>query len=400
MRHLAFIAAVLLVITSAGCDRFVQGIDPPIDNIDDGKLDTEEQLPFLIAGLDGAFAKAYGRLSLLSGALSDEMEFQLNVPGATSLALMQIDHGSILLDNDEAEAAIALLGQYRYQADDLLARCGRITFSDTTVRNEALFYGLLHGGISRYLWGSYFGLSEESGGGVIDSGPFIPTSQMYQLALAKLNEALPYAPDQARKHAVGTLIARIHLIEGRYGEAENGALQGLAAGEHAMSAVFGPEARTDWHEKAGHGRTQLVAAQRFRLYLDEDPAEAARIPMETVTGADQTTLYERQAKYASESAPIPFVTWQENELILAETAVRAGRAAEALGRINAVRASHGLDPRMDTALDSLFIERDKELFGTGLRLLDQRRFDAWHPTPGAWRYLPITRSERDGNGNI
>jgi hypothetical protein len=60
-------------------------------------------------------------------------------------------------------------------------------------------------------------------------------------------------------------------------------------------------------------------------------------------------------------------------------------------------------------------EREKEFFVTGLRLLDQRRFDipfvrqdlnietgavTVDPVAGNWRHLPITQSERNQNPNF
>ena len=49
---------------------------------------------------------------------------------------------------------------------------------------------------------------------------------------------------------------------------------------------------------------------------------------------------------------------------------------------------------------ALMLERDKELFTMGLRLPDQRRFDAWHLGADTWQYFPITQSERNGNDNF
>jgi hypothetical protein len=91
---------------------------------------------------------------------------------------------------------------------------------------------------------------------------------------------------------------------------------------------------------------------------------------------------------------------QENELILAEIAIREGQAAPALARINAVRSSHGLDAMPSATLDSIYVERDKELFCTGMRLIDQRRFNKWHLAQGTWKFLPISSSERETNKNL
>ncbi len=65
-----------------------------------------------------------------------------------------------------------------------------------------------------------------------------------------------------------------------------------------------------------------------------------------------------------------------------------------------MRASHGIDPLATADLDVLYEERDKELCFTGIRVVDQRRFDKWHLGPGTWKYFPITQDERNINPNI
>jgi starch-binding outer membrane protein, SusD/RagB family len=79
---------------------------------------------------------------------------------------------------------------------------------------------------------------------------------------------------------------------------------------------------------------------------------------------------------------------------------RNSQNTEALTFVNAVRASHGLDARTETNLDSIMIERDKELFCFGLRLTDQRRNNTWHLPAGTWKFLPITEDEREANPNL
>jgi hypothetical protein len=86
--------------------------------------------------------------------------------------------------------------------------------------------------------------------------------------------------------------------------------------------------------------------------------------------------------------------------MLAELDVRDGNAAAALPRVNAVRASHTLAALAAIDLDGIYVERDKELFVTGVRLLDQRRFNRFHLPAGTWQFLPITDDERNNNPNF
>lgn len=76
-------------------------------------------------------------------------------------------------------------------------------------------------------------------------------------------------------------------------------------------------------------------------------------------------------------------------------------STDAMTYIENVRISHGLDPlAVPLTLDEIFNERDKELFCTGARLIDQRRSGKWHLSNSAWHYLPITQNERTRNPNL
>jgi hypothetical protein len=134
-----------------------------------------------------------------------------------------------------------------------------------------------------------------------------------------------------------------------------------------------------------------------------DSTESNRILIESITGTNGQTYY-RQAKYLYKESPLTVISWQENELMLAELDLRDGNDTDALERVNRVRASHGIDPLNSMTMEDLIDERDKEMFVTGIRLVDQRRFDdnynTWHLSPNTWRYLPIPEIERSANPNF
>ena len=50
-----FMALMLLSFCMASCDSFVDGVDPLSSQVDDDRLNTEAQFPFLITGLLGAY---------------------------------------------------------------------------------------------------------------------------------------------------------------------------------------------------------------------------------------------------------------------------------------------------------------------------------------------------------
>ena len=402
---LTFLALVLVVTMGAACDSFVESVDEPIDTIGDDLLNNPEQIPFVITGIQSRFSTTYDRLAVHSGGLSDELFFDQRVPNATFPSFREMDEGDITFANNSNDGVYNDLGELRFFSDDLLRRLADITFDDQDLQREAQFTGNFYGGVARYFFAVYFGLTQREGGGVItddpdNPGPFVPSSEMYALALDKLNAARGLADDYHTR-VINTLVARIHLFQGNFGEARSAANAGLQDGDDAFTSLHTPENTNYWWSQAGPGRHQWVVDFRFKGYVDEDPAEANRIQLAEIAGNDDppTTFY-RQDRYTVQGTPLPFVTWQENALMLAELDLRDGNAASALGRMNAVRASHGLSDLGAADMDVLALERDKELFTMGLRLPDQRRLDAWHLGAETWQFFPITQSERNGNDNF
>ncbi|HRK74956.1 MAG TPA: hypothetical protein PLL64_11825, partial [Rhodothermales bacterium] len=90
-----------------------------------------------------------------------------------------------------------------------------------------------------------------------------------------------------------------------------------------------------------------------------------------------------------------------------EVAVREGDGATALSLVNEVRTTGRTIPALaeNPKLDTILVEREKELFCQGVRLIDQRRTGKWHlgNTPAGtptWQYMPITERERNANPNL
>jgi len=399
-----FIPLLLILAVGLGftaCEDLVNDVDDPIDTISDGQLNTESQVSFLINGLNTRFSTTYDRIALQAGGLSDEQIFDTNVPNATFPTFRQIDDGEIELDNNSVDGLYNDVGELRFFSDNLLERLAEIEFTDTALRQEAEYYANLYGGIARYFYAAYFGLSETEGGGVIDAGPFIPSSDMYDQALAKLNEALSSAPSAYETKVVNTIIARIHLIRGNYSAADAALANALESGDAPFQSLHSVESSNEWWANSGRGRTQFVADFRFATIVANEPEEANRIVLTTKLGNDETTVYYFQDLYPEAGSPLPFATWQEADLMRAEIALNNSDPGTAETLIDAVRASHGISPLGSApVLDDLIEERERELFTMGLRLVDQRRFDLWHLPAGTWQYLPITQSERNQNENL
>ncbi|MDZ7264932.1 MAG: RagB/SusD family nutrient uptake outer membrane protein [candidate division KSB1 bacterium] len=388
----------------SSCEDYATNVDPLIDKVADELLTSESQVPFVINGVKTRFAATQDQLMVMACMLSDEFFFDGNLPGASWPQYNEIDLGEITLDNASVSNMSLFLGELRFYADDLVRRVGEISFTNADLKESALFQGNLYGGIARYLYATYLGINPNEGGGVIDNGPFIPSAEMYSLAIEKFKEAIKHTRDGYELRIANSLLARTYLFKGDYANALTAALNGMAAGDAPFQGLHSLEANNYFWQQAGAGRTQGGADYRFNDYIIADPKEAHRVLIEEIKGNDGTTTYYRQAKYPVEESPVTFISWQENELMLAELELRSGNSGSALNRVNNVRASHGIDPLAAIDMRSLIVERDKELCFTGVRLPDQRRFDGeyqtWHLTPDKWYYLPITDNERNINPNI
>lgn len=399
MKKNIILVFIILAILSISCEDYVTGVDPLIDRVEDERLDNPAQLNFLIKGVYTRFATTQDVLLVLADGLSDQFIFDEDVPNATFPTFRDIDVGDIRPDNNSVDGAYNPLGELRFFSDDLIRRANAISGADEELKNEALFTGYLFGGIARYFYATYFGLTAEQGGGVIDNGPFIPSSEMYDLALEKFNLALPLSKDTYFTKLTNSLIARTALNKGDYALAATHAALGLSEGDDPFQSLNNSLSDNYYWQQAGVPRSQYVVDFRFKDYVDEDPAEAIRIPLAVRTGNSGKEFY-YQVKYPEDGSPLPTMTWQENNLMIAELILRSNGSGDALTLVNAVRSSHGLAPLGAVDLDVIYVERDKELFLQGQRLPDQKRFNNWHLPAGTWKHLPITDDERNNNPNF
>jgi hypothetical protein len=436
--------ALLAAVTLAACDSFVSEVEDPIDVVNNDALNTPEQVPFLISGVEGEFASVLEDAAVQGGGLADEMFFDRQLDGATFDTFEQIDDADIQFANNSVDAFFNNVGQLRLYADTLVTRVeNQIEFGEDQqgLRSDALFTGHFYGAAARYFYAAYFALEAGGGGGgVINNGPFIPSSDMYDRALDKLDQAASTATGQEALNAkyINTLRARIHLLSGEYGAAASAALNGLAEGDASLQGLYDVQAPNDFYNASGPGRTQFAAAPQLADYdgavVYSSVTEAAdadrsvvRIPLYQSADINGDPSFLVQAKYITREAPIDFLTWEENALMLAELAALHGQdisgnpfgTTDPLALINLVRTQYeGVNALpAGTTVDQALIaaEREKEFFVTGLRLLDQRRFDipfvrqdlnietgavTVDPVAGNWRHLPITQSERNQNPNF
>ena len=395
------ILSIVLSLVFISCKNYVTNVDPLVTDVEDSQLNTEEQIPFLIQGVETQFADALGQTDVCAAGLSDAFIFPINVPAINRVAYKEIDGGEIQLTNNAIDAAYNATGQSRFYADDLVRRINSISISDSSVKNNALFTGYFYGGYARYLYAAYFGLNPTQGGSPINGGPFIGSNDMYDLAIEKFKESLKYLNDNLMIRTVNSVIARAYLYKGDYEQAAIYAENGMVndADEPPFLALHNSIDANAWWANAGAGLYEFMTDFRFKSYIDADTNEAKRIELGSVLSSDSVWYY-YQATYPESRSPQKIITWQENNLMRAELILRGFGSGDALGLVNEVRAFYGIDPLASVDLDVIYTERDKELFASGNRLVDERRFNKWHLGSGTWEYLPVTEAERNGNPNI
>lgn len=402
----------MLALSVWSCQDFVQGVAKPNNAINDADLNSEAELPLLFASISGYFGQYWRFASMYLSTLSDEFRTVEGIAQKPVLpTFREFDNGSPLLERTNREWTF--LGGARFHAQDLLDRVPKIRFSQDSNRLKCLFVGYFHIALVQHHYAAFFGIAPRQSGGVLLGGPFVPSSQMHDTALSNFIRAAEYARTDYERRLVNSFVARIHLLEKRYTLCLSAALNGLREGDAPMSLLYPPSTFNIWYDNAGLNH-QIIPADRFRDYVEAEPAEAGRIRLSVGDAPlpNLTKPYFVQAKYDTDTSRIDLMTWQENALMIAEMQLQVNRnTTAALLEVNRVRASvplvpgiPKLMPRSTTTIDSIRIERQKQLFATGLRTLDQNRFDDWHfpsaQANTAWRYLPISQNERNANPNL
>ncbi|MCZ6819784.1 MAG: hypothetical protein O7G31_09890 [Calditrichaeota bacterium] len=399
MRKSLLLILLFSVFSIFACSGFVEEVDPLINQVEDDRLDDASQVDFLIKGVLHQMSKTADRMAVYAGALSDELVFDQDLPRATFPSFDEINRGEISLDNNSVDGLNINMNEGRFFADDLVDRTMELSEIDAELLRRALYTSYLVGGLMRQYMGSYWGITENEPGGVLDVGPFVPQAQMYALALEKYDLALGQAADDFETRVVQTLIARVHFYGGDFAAAGAAAALGLRAADGNFDALYNIDNNNEYFF-ATHddGRIQFIVDDRYQGYVVADPEEAARLPLLPTEGTSGKIWY-YQNKFPLKESPFPVASWQENELMLAEVEVRNG-GGDPLTRVNDIRASFGMSPLAAVDLDVLYSERERTLWLQGFRLLDQLRFDRFHLAADKWHHFPITERERSINPNI
>ena len=409
MKRILILLIMALSVMFTSCSDWVNSVDPLIDVVQDSRLNDPSQIPFVTNGVEQSLSDAAAETFVVADLLSDEFIFSFDIPSATFIQFQDIDNGNIVLDNFNVRDVNRLVGRLRFYADDLVRRVGSLSGVDPAVEKKAKYIGYFYGGIARCWAASFLGYDKQTGGVAIDNSPIMTNDQAFDQAIEKMKTALAYATDY-QKRVVNTFIARCYLYKKDYTNAATYAAQGMISGDAPFQALYTSQNANYYNVEVGSQRDQLALDPRFKAYVDADSTEAGRIQLGTSVGGSGTTYY-RQQKYLTDDAPINLATWQENDLMLAELALRGAGSGDALSLVNEVRASHNVSAATSVVLinnaapndpnvTSIYTERDKELFTTGFRLPDEHRFGQWHLPAGTWMWVPLNQGEIDYNPNL
>ncbi|MEW6507514.1 MAG: hypothetical protein AB1432_07195 [Bacteroidota bacterium] len=401
MKKIKYLLLVLpLLFYFSACEDYITEVDPLIDVVQDGLLTSESQTEFVVRGVQQRFSVVASQIACQMDLLSDQMGYTSDIASASFPTFEEIDKGAIVLNNATTTGTYRQLGELRFFADDLVKRAGQIKFANTALQTLALYNGNLYGGIARFYIATAFGLNQNQPGGTIDAGPFIPAATLLDQAIEKYNAALNATTDAYSRKVVNSLIAKAYFARGQYAQAVTFAANGMVSPDANFNALHNDVSNIYYWGFAGAGRVQIHVADRFNDYVTADAKETARIKISTVKGISGKTYY-WQTKYPDKGSAFVMMTWRENNLMRAELILRGNATGDALALVNAVRASHGLGNLTTVDLNTLLIERDKEMFCQGTRLIDQNRGAVpWHLAATTWRYMPIPQTERDANPNL
>ncbi len=399
---------IIMAFSFMSCEDWVTEVDPLSSQVENGDLDSEEYLDFLLKGMLGNM----GRSEEFSGlphiiwrvaGFSDEF-----VHGEVDFAP---DHSNFVQDIPMDLNFVANdwenYHQIRFHADDLLDRASNMTISNASLEQRVHWWGNVIGGLMRMYLADHWGLTKDgqNPGAVIttiqqidngETGSFQTDAEIRALARSMLTAALSFDPGETYEGVNGnadkivwSLIARTYLFDGNYSEAKSAADKGFQQGDTPFQLVHSAAFTNYMWYEAGRNNVLFSADTRFVDYVVADRKEGEiisnleeenedsqslrgpegdglgesdaenvrdgldnpneRIPLWELEGDGDNLAY-CQDIYDGRSDYLDLIDWKEMELILAEVAIRAGDNATGLAHINNVRTHHGLDALTSDAM--------------------------------------------------
>ncbi len=370
----------------AGCD-FVDdllAVDAPTRVIG-GTLAVPANANLLVESTIADFECAYAFYAMTTGLASDEL-IDTQLAAATwdydrrSVTRLFGGHGNSCNNTGNvAPPNYTALSMARWSADNVLRLLEGWTDAEVSPtgtgpsRQALIARAAAYGGYSLTLMGEAFCSA------AIDGGPEMTSAQLFQEAETRFTTAIAAAQATNQADILNLALvgrARVRLNLGKKAEAATDAK--LVPETFVKNAAYNTaSSRSGNHVFRWNNRFFWASVDaRFQNLSFGGVADSrVRVVNTGLRGADAFTIVWHQQKYATEASPIPIANWQEAQLIIAE----AEGGASAVAAINRLHAKVNLpafsssDPAAITA--QIIDERRSELFLTGHRMYDIRRFN-------------------------
>ncbi len=422
---LAMAAAMIM----AGCSDLLDVENP--NQLVQEDLETPAAAGALANGALATVTSAFGNMTLIHGAASDELQFV-----GSRDAWVQLQEGDLRDPaNEFTDGAWPSVNQGRWMADEAVRLLQEFDdqgfLADRTVLARSRLYSAMIYTQVADLWEDFV-ISDR-----IEAGPPIGSEnmrQMYDQAVQNLDAALPIAQEAGALELQARILAQRARTKHARGVWDLMNPPGSVPGNplvHDPGAVSDAQAALamvdeDWKfrltfssatvSNAWGGwvneRLELRVSDPYVIPGEEDKTVASIRLEDPIDGVPDPALADIvfEAVGARNFTPVTVVSARELHLILAESALAQNDMGGFTTHINAVRSRDGLTPftgQMD-ALELLQHTRRTNLFNTGRRLMDHYRFGEpsflWRSgqeavtRPGT--LFPITSIERRSNCHI
>lgn len=418
-------AAAALALVACSTDRLLDVGAP--DRVDASTLDNPASAALLVNSAVGDFECAIGSAITVEAIISDEFaDAQLGAAGwpyDRRDANTQTNgiYGTAGCTSAQNPGIYLPLSTSRWSADNILSKLQGWTDAQVPNRQLLIAQAALYAGLS------YATLGMSMCEAAFDLQAQIGQPAMFALAEARFSTAITAATaagsgGDAFKNAAYVGRARVRLYQNNKTSA--------AADAALVPSGFVLNASTGSDDNRRYNRIYAATGQFGDYTVDPssrnlmtegvvDPRSA--VTLTTTRAADAQSPIYMVNKYNSDASPIPIATYDEAQLILAETQT----GATAVATINALRdtwnAAHASGTQLphytgatdDAAVKQLVIdERRRALFVTGLRNYDIQRFQLpFLPavgvafpikggTYGNTTCLPLPDIERFNNPNV
>jgi hypothetical protein len=377
-----WVCAALALLGGAGCDSLLDVSRP--GKLEERDLDDPRLAPLLVLGAQADFECMLGSYIWATSLWTRELHASTTDREVIVYALRSpdvIELGGIPCDSADSPGLWLPLNVARVQAESAIRRIE--SFPSEQVPDRALLLAQA----SAYAAYSYLLAGEAFCELAFDAGPLLTREAAWRLAEERFTESLRHAELALKGQRAGDARGLLSLaLVGRARSRLNlGNTEGVVEDAQRVDEGFVYLATNS----AGHPRRynrifdrvnrvrHSSVAEPYRALKVEGVADP-RVPVAfhgVGTGRDGRTEIWIQLKYASLGEGIPFASWREAQLMMAE--VNGG--AVALSILNRLRATHELPAVAST--DPLTIrglvreDRRRELWLQGTRIGDKLRWE-------------------------